>query len=163
MITRAIEKSFQRAREKRWDKTFWAVDIHDTLIKGNYSKEGIPTQWYPFAKRAMQLISQRKDVELILYTCSWPKEIKEYIKMFEEEGVDFKYANKNPDVSNNDYGHYEDKPYFNVLFEDKAGFDPSEWPYVIELLEFYPDGYGLMSDEEIEKYRESLNTHRPIK
>lgn len=163
MITRAIEKCFERARLKQWDRTFWAVDIHETIIRPNYDKPGIPTQWYPFAKEAMQMISKRKDVDLILYTCSWEPEIKEYLKMFEEEGIHFKFVNSNPDVKNNNYGCYEFKPYFNVLFEDKAGFDPLEWPYIIQLLEYYPDGYGLMSDEEIDEHRNKLNTHREIR
>lgn len=139
MITRAIEKSFNKAKEKKWDRTFWAVDIHDTLMPGNYNEPGIPTEWYPFAKEAMQEISKRKDVDLILYTCSWPKEIKEYLDMFEKEGIYFKYVNNNLDVGNNDYGYYNHKPYFNVLFEDKSGFCPSEWEDVINILEKYPD------------------------
>ena len=34
-----------------------------------------------------------------------------------------------------EYNFYDDKPYFNVLFEDKAGFDPlDDWEKVITLL-----------------------------
>lgn len=162
MIARAIENCFHKAREKNWDRTFWAIDIHETIIRGNYNKPGIPTQWYPFAKAAMKMLSQRKDVDLILYTCSWEHEIAEYLKMFEEEGIHFKYVNCNPDAENTTYGCYDFKPYFNILFDDKSGFDPIEWPYVIELLEYYPDGFGQMSSEEIEEYRSKLNTHRSI-
>lgn len=161
MITRAIEKCFDRAREKGWNKTFWAVDIHETIIKSNYDEPGIPTVWYPFAKEAMQLMSKREDIELILYTCSWQNEIEEYLKMFKEEGINFKWVNANPDVKNTAYGCYEFKPYFNVLFEDKSGFDPLEWPYIIEMLKYYPDGYGLMSDEDIKDHRKGIKTHRP--
>lgn len=163
MITRAIEKSFERARLKKWDRTFWAVDIHETIIRPNYDNPGIPIQWYPFAKEAMRIISNRKDVDLILYTCSWEHEIGEYLDMFKSEGIHFKYVNRNPDAANTTYGCYDFKPYFNVLFEDKAGFDPIEWPYIIELLEYYPDGYGLMTDDEINEYRSKLDTHRKIK
>jgi hypothetical protein len=156
MITRAIEKCFNTARKRKWDKTYWAIDIHETIIHPNYDEPGIPTQWYPFAKEAMQMLSKRKDVELILYTCSWKNEIQEYLNMFEKDGIHFNYINANPDVKNTDYGCYEFKPYFNILFEDKAGFHPDEWSYVIELLNYYPDGYGLMSDEEVELYRKSI-------
>jgi hypothetical protein len=162
MITRAIEKCFEKARRENWDRTFWAVDIHDTMLRGNYEKEGIPTQWFPFAKEAMQLISKRKDVDLILYTCCWPDEIEEYKEMFEENNIHFKYVNKNPDVGNTTYGNYEEKPYFNVLFEDKSGFDPLEWSYIIDLLDYYPDGYGQLSDADLKKHRDNIETHRPI-
>ena len=46
------------------------------------------------------------------------------------ESSDFKWINKNPEVvtDKGGYGYYEDKPYFNVLFEDKASFNPNtEW------------------------------------
>lgn len=32
-------------------------------------------------------------------------------------------VNENLEVKNTTYGFYEHKPYFNLLFEDKAGFD----------------------------------------
>lgn len=160
MITRAIENAFKRGREKKWDKLYWAIDIHETIIRPNYDKPGIPTVWYPFAKRALKIVSKRNDIDLILYTCSWDKEIQEYLEMFKEDGIEFKYVNKNPDIKNTAYGNYRYKPYFNVLFEDKSGFDPLEWPYVIELLNTYPDGYCLMSDEDIKKHYLTIKTHR---
>jgi hypothetical protein len=47
--------------------------------------------------------------------------------------------NKNPNVENNAYGYYRDKPYFNVLFEDKAGFDAEEdWLWVAEYFGISP-------------------------
>jgi len=63
-----------------------------------------------------------------LYTCSYPKEIQRYLEFFDVNGINFDYANKNPDAKNTKYGYYEDKPYYNVLFEDKAGFDAeNDW------------------------------------
>ena len=72
---------------------------------------------------------------MILYTCSHEKEIKKYLEYFKENNIHFEFVNKNPDVINQKYGFYDDKPYFNVLFEDKAGFDPlDDWEKVITLL-----------------------------
>tara|TARA_B100001094_G_C17588540_1_gene510821 strand:- start:302 stop:538 length:237 start_codon:yes stop_codon:yes gene_type:complete len=63
-----------------------------------------------------------------MYTCSHPNEIKEYLKLFEENGIKFEYINRNPEVQSEGYGYYEDKLYFNVLFEDKTGFDANnDW------------------------------------
>ena len=142
MITRAIEACFKKAKAKKWNKTFWAIDIHDTILEANYSEE-LPTNWLPFAKEAIQMMSDREDIELILYTCSWPKEIEKYLEFFRKEGIIFKFANNNTDVKNTGYGYYDNKPYFNVLFEDKAGFHHDDWPSVIRLLNRYPDGYGI--------------------
>lgn len=150
MITRAIEKCFQTARKKWWNKTYWAIDIHETIIEPNYDGDQIPTEWYPFAKQGLEMLSDRKDVCLIAFTCSWPKEIVKYREFFEANGINFEYANENPEVPNNAYGYYKNKPYWNVLFEDKAGFDPLEWEYVIDLLRKTPVRDWSKPEEHIE-------------
>lgn len=135
MITRAIKKAFAHAEKKQWNKTYWAFDIHETMIRPNWSVENIPTEFYPGAKEALQLISKRKDVTRILYTCSHPHELEKYLDFFRSHDIHFDYVNENPEVESKKYGYYEKKPYFNVLFEDKAGFEPMEdWPKVIEVL-----------------------------
>ena len=59
---------------------------------------------------------------------------KKYLEYFKSCDIHFDYVNKNPEVTNAGYGFYDHKPYFNVLFEDKAGFDPfTDWKKVIEL------------------------------
>lgn len=141
MITKAINKAFEHARLKKWEHTYWAFDIHETIIKPNWSISAIPKEFYPNAKEALQLISERKDVKRILFTCSHPNEIVKYLDYFESHGILFDYVNENPEVVNMKYGFYDKKPYFNVLFEDKAGFDASEdWKEVIELLKKHGNG-----------------------
>ena len=128
MITKAMQKAFDLAKERSWEKTYWAFDIHETIIIPNYKYGDIPKEFYPFAKEVMQTISNREDICLIMYTCSHPNEIKEYLKLFEENGIKFEYINRNPEVQSEGYGYYEDKLYFNVLFEDKTGFDANiDW------------------------------------
>lgn len=153
MITKAIKNSFITAQRKNWDCTYWAFDIHGTIVYPNYSAAEIPTRFYPFAKECLQLISQRKDVIMILYTCSYPHEIEQYLNFFRANGIDFKYVNNNPEVVNEAYGFYEQKFYFNVLFEDKSGFDPEEdWENVYRMLkEDEEEAYNLF------EYPASLN------
>ena len=135
MITRAITNAVRIAKDKGWNKTFWAFDIHGTIIVPNWKNGEIPTEFYPGAAEALQLITQRNDITSFLYTCSQPEEIPEYVALFKNNNIHFDYVNENPEVNNEGYGHYDKKPYFNVLFEDKAGFDPIEdWPEVIKLL-----------------------------
>ena len=47
--------------------------------------------------------------------------------------------NENPEVPNASYGCYDQKFYFNFLAEDKAGFMPSEWRDVSDIMDEYPD------------------------
>ena len=135
MITRAINNCINNARGKHWDKVYWAFDIHGTILKPTFQSGVLSTEFYPYAEEAMRYITQQKDVVRILYTCSYPHEIVEYLKFFEQRGIHFDYVNENPDVCAGAYGHYDRKFYFNVLFEDKAGFDPnSDWEKVLELV-----------------------------
>lgn len=114
--------------EKRgWDKVYFYFDIHETVLYPDYNNKD-SLKFYEHAKDVLQYLSKRKEIIIALYTCSYPKEIEKYIEFFNKEGIRFEYVNKNPDVKNTNYGFYEDKPYFNVLFEDKAGFDAeNDW------------------------------------
>jgi len=128
MILRAIKRCLERAAEKRWAKTYWAFDIHGTLLKPNFRSDVISHEFYPHVKQVMKALSKRKDIVLILYTCSHPHEIQQYLTLFKEHGISFQYVNENPEVPDGAYGYYRGKFYFNLLFDDKAGFDPEhDW------------------------------------
>lgn len=128
---------FEILEKRNWEHVYYAIDLHGSVIKPNYQVGNIPTEFYPYAKEVLQMLSKRTDVVMYMYTCSHPHEQEQYLELFEKNDIHFKWVNKNMDVvtDNSGYGYYEDKPYFNVLFEDKAGFDPNtEWE---ELYYFY--------------------------
>jgi len=120
------------AIRKNWDKIYIAIDIHDTVVKGNYKSDELPTDFLPHAKETLQMLSKHKNVVLILYTCSHPTEIIKYFSFFKENDIHFKYANQNPDVPDNALGCYKDKFYFNILLEDKAGFIAEDWNTIFD-------------------------------
>lgn len=135
MISRAIENCFRNAREKGWNKTFWAFDLHGTILKPNFRRDKISTEFYPEAKEVMQMIGGRKDIVKILFTCSYPHEISQYVDFFRENGIHFDYINKNPEIADGGYGYYKEKFYFNVLLDDKAGFDGNtDWVLVKKII-----------------------------
>lgn len=135
MITRAIENCLRNAKERGWEKTYWAFDIHGTILKPNYKPGEISREFYPYAIGAMQWLAKRQDIVKILYTCSYPHEIKQYIEHFGAHGIHFDYINENPEVADGAYGYYNDKFYFNVLMDDKAGFDgETDWKLIQELI-----------------------------
>jgi len=150
MILDAITRMFERSFEKEWYETYWAFDLHGTIIKSSYKKGDTGVKYYPFAKECLQLLTQRKDIIMILWTSSFPEEIEEYLKAFERDGIHFDDVNKNPEISsrNGNFGYYEDKFYFNVLFEDKAGFNPEkEWDSLYEYL-IECDSHGYLPNPE---------------
>jgi len=142
-ILKSIQTNhFEYKVKRNWDRTYWFFDIHGTILKPNYSYGKIPTEFYPHAKETLQFLSGLSDIVMVVYTCSHPHEIEEYVNLFKENNIHFKYINENPEVLTqpDGYGCYDKKPYMNVLFEDKAGFDAeTEW---IEVLEFMKEKYG---------------------
>lgn len=140
MICQWIDKMFKRAFEKKWYNTYWAFDIHGTILIPTFRKNNMDFKFYPWAKETLQLISKRKDIVMIMFTSSYPKEIIHYQKMFKNNNIHFDFINENPIIANNlgNFGFYENKFYFNVLFEDKSGFSPyEEWKPIYDLLTKY--------------------------
>ena len=133
MILPTIKKAFATARKFNWEKTYWAFDIHETMLKPNWNANEIPTEYYPNAKETLQLLTKREDIVMFLYTCSHPHDTDQYLEHFKSDSILFDYVNENPAVSNSKLGYYDKKPYFNVLLDDKAGFDPIiEWPIILK-------------------------------
>lgn len=132
-----LTNHFELKEKRNWDRTYWAFDIHGTILRPNYTYGNTPDDFYPMAKETLQFISKLPDVVMFLYTCSHPHEIDEYLELFKKFDINFSYVNENPEVKTEKegYGNYDKKPYMNVLFEDKAGFDPeTEWQMVYDLL-----------------------------
>lgn len=139
MITRAITNAVQMAYSRKWDTLYWCVDVHGTVVVPNWVKDSIPLDCYPLALAALKKMKNFNKFRnvLILSTSSHPKEIGQYMEFFLEHGVEFDYVNCNPEVATDkgDFGYYEDKYYFNIMLEDKAGFDPyNDWQAIITLL-----------------------------
>ena len=133
MILPYIKKMFAHSFSKKWFETYWAFDIHGTILKPTYDLNQKVEEFYPYAEECLRLISERPDIKMILWTCSYPHEIEKYLKFFESKNIHFDNVNSNPGISSNkgNFGYYEEKFYFNVLFEDKSNFDLEiEWEQV---------------------------------
>lgn len=139
---------------KLWDKQFinkyyesyWLFDLHGTIIKSNHIKGSTEVIYYPYAKECLQIITNRPDIRTIVFTSSYPDELAAYDKVFRNDGINFRYYNENPEIceENGMFGYYKHKPYFDIMFEDKAGFNPeTEWKLIYQLLTsdniFVPD------------------------
>lgn len=138
-IVKWMDKMFKHAEEREWFETYFLIDIHGCISKPDYqlSIKEKKIDFYPYAKEVLQLMTERKDIIMILYTSSHPDEVAAYQKQFEENNIHFKYVNENPEVSNakGNFGYYYAKPYCNVLLDDKAGFHPyTDWKAIYEYL-----------------------------
>jgi hypothetical protein len=131
-----IEKMFEHAEKKQWYETYWLFDVHGVISRPDYRKETKEINYYPYAKETLQFITKnRPDIIMIMFTSSYPEEIKIYTDIFKKDEIHFKYVNENPEISDSKgcFGYYHQKPYYNVLFEDKSGFNPElDWKPIYE-------------------------------
>jgi hypothetical protein len=133
-ILKPIFNAYQKAQDRSWDTIYWAIDVHSTMIVSNYDKDA-EDEFYPYCKKVLRLLTEKKHIKLILYTCSYEESMKKFMEILEEEGIVFDFFNENPEAMDTNYGSYTKKPYFNVLLEDKGGFEPEkDWEEIYNYL-----------------------------
>lgn len=132
-IIKAIEKAYQKAESRNWNRIYFAIDMHDTILKSTYD-----SCKYEFvnesAKHAMRMLSERPEVVIIIWSSTYVYDFHTKINAFlESEGIVFDFINENPLEHSNSYADFGQKFYFSVLLDDKAGFDPDvDWDRIIQ-------------------------------
>jgi hypothetical protein len=117
-----IERAFNEKKRKGYTHIFFAIDLHDTIIPGSYTKNNEGKEFYPYAKEVLQWLTRRKDVVLILWTSSHKKPVNDVLKWLRSHGIIFTYLNENPLCPNTDLCDFSKKFYLSVILDDKAGF-----------------------------------------
>lgn len=138
-LERAILKAFQKKAKFGWKKyksLYWAIDLHDVIIPGTYTRNNEGRQFYPFAEEVLKWFTDRKDMCIILYTSSHKDSIYDILSWLGNFGICFDYVNENPECENSDLCDFSSKIYFDILLEDKAGFYGMEdWKNIKETLQ----------------------------
>ena len=147
-IEKVFEAAFDRKREKCWEKIYVVVDIHDTILRACYESEET-FDFYPYAREALQLMTSRDDICLILWSGCYEEQMAVYRSRFAEEGIRFDYANENPEVKKTSFQNFEQKLYFNVGIDDRFGFEPeTDWVSVIEAISIKENPAGSNPRQE---------------
>ena len=134
MIQKAIVKAYKQLQERSWDKIYWAIDLHDTCIKSNY-KSGEYEWVNEDVVECLKYIQSLKESKIIIWSSAYPSEMHSVSEFFDESGIIPNFFNQNPYVKNTETGCFNDKFYFSILIDDKAGFDPdTDWKVVLETL-----------------------------
>ena len=132
-IVKHIRNTLKRCKQKRWKKLFWAIDLHETIIEPTYSGN-TPQRMYPYARRVLRVLTQRHDMCLILFTSTSEEDLKGTLKFFKEQGIKFDYINRNPECPSEGYSDFSTKYHFDVMLENKGGFEPSDWETIYRFL-----------------------------
>lgn len=136
-ISKLFENTKATASKKGWDKIFVLIDVHETIMKSDYTNDSTVFHYYPDAIECLQLMSVNPFYNLILWTSTSDDRATEYTTAFQKEGhVVFDQFNENKEVGNTDYADFSKKPYFNIIIDDKAGFDATiDWTELRKYLE----------------------------
>lgn len=135
MNSTCIINAFEKARNRGWSTVYWAVDLHDTIIKASYQENDHHLNFLQDAKSTLQLLSSRPDCKLILYSSLTQHMAKKYLNNFLEHDIKFNFVNCNPEIDNTSYADFSLKFYFNILIDDKAGFIAEEhWKIIYNSL-----------------------------
>ena len=123
-----IERAFRQKEERNWDYVYWAIDIHDTIFAGMYASD----QDYDPSEQCVEVlkwISDRSDCKIILWTSSYATDAEKVIQYFNDNhGIEIDFINTNTDCGSTKLADFETKMYFNILLDDKAGFEmESDW------------------------------------
>lgn len=131
-----IKNAFEEKKTKNWDKLYWAIDLHGTIIEGKYNKYNEGATIYPNAAEVLKYLYSRTDMRLILWTSSHKDAIDKTLVAFELwTGIKFHYINENPECINTELCDFTEKFYFNILLDDKAGFNgPTDWKVIKNVL-----------------------------
>lgn len=135
-IVNAIKRTHKWADDNNQPIIYWAIDLHGTVLKPTYER-GTGFDFYPYAEECLRYLAKDDNNVLIMFSSSWPNSLHEYMDAFRSIEIHFKYVNVNPDVQTNlkGHGYYFDKFYFNVMLEDKAGFEPeTDWKDILDYM-----------------------------
>lgn len=127
MIVKAVERAYRVKAERNWDYVYWAVDLHGVCLKSNYNAGGY--QWITEdAPRVLKLLSDRPETRIILWSSVYREEKSDIIGFFRKHGIEVWDFNGNQSEPNTIVSCFEEKFYFSILLDDKAGFDPeTDW------------------------------------
>jgi thiol-disulfide isomerase/thioredoxin len=134
-LANAIEKSYKISLSKGYPKFYIAIDLHDTIMPSTY-KKGKFTDFYEDAIKALQYLSSKPNISLILFTSTYEDDIKEFIDKMKLLNIKFDHFNSNPECPNDKLGDYSKKFYYNLILDDRGGFEAWNGDWIILLNKF---------------------------
>ena len=124
----------ETVKEHNWGKIYVLVDIHDTVFEACYHDKE-EHKWYPYAKKALDIMTHSQQISLILWTSTYNNVINEYLEYFKENDIRFDFVNVNTETENTSLSCFDEKTYFNVGIDDKFGFEAeTDWEIIYNYL-----------------------------
>lgn len=132
MLINAIEQAYRIKKSRDWDTIYWAIDLHGVCLKSTY----ISSTYELINEKViagLKKIKAQSENKVILWSGVHDFEKPQIIDFFASHGVEIDFFNCNPLEDNTRSGNFKEKFYFNILLDDKAGFDPmTDWDVIIQ-------------------------------
>ena len=127
-IVQAFKNAYEKAEKRRYSKIYVAIDLHDTIVTSSYTNNDAPAFINRDVVECLRLLSKREEVIIILWSGLKEEDKGKFLQFFSKNAIKIDYINENPRERGNSYANFDDKFYFSVLIDDKAGFDPkTDW------------------------------------
>lgn len=126
-ISKLFDEAWEKKIQRKWDYVYIMVDLHGVILPSNYHSSNDLRFIDPHVEECLTYLSKQLDVVLIIWSSSHLKEVGHVLKWLEDCGIHFCYVNENPLEADTKYADFSKKPYFSILLDDKAGFEPSDW------------------------------------
>jgi hypothetical protein len=146
-----IEHAFHKVNSRKWPYVYWAIDVHDVIFKGTYKKNNEGKVFYPWAKEVLQNLTLNYRMKLILFTASHEQPARDVISWLSENKIEIFALNENPDQLNTELCDFTRKFYFDILLEDKAGFEGwHDWFRIMKELQRLGEWIPAAKDDGLE-------------
>jgi len=137
-----FDKGYTTAKEAGYKYMVIAVDLHGTMLNTKQFNETqgkflekIEASLFPKAIKALQAMSAHESIVMYVYSGTKKSKLKKLVKHLSKKygiSLDTRYHPMTQHSSQS----FKTKPYFNILLDDRAGFDPAkDW---VEIIEFIP-------------------------
>jgi len=133
-VSKLFQEAFLEAKEKGHDHIVVAVDLHGTIvnstlfnrIKGTEEEKLAHSIYHP-AIEALTLMTEDPEIEMFIHSGTEPSSLIR-IKNSLETCFDIKISLGYSATTTIEKQSFSKKPYFGVLLDNKAGFDPEyDW------------------------------------
>ena len=130
MIDKAIHRAYDTMHKRKWDKIYWAVDLHGTCLESNYKNSD-----FNFINEecidTLRYLSSLPESVIIVWSACYDSDFEKVKALFNKHEINIHYFDENLSIQNTATGNFDQKFYFSVLLDDKAGFDPdTDWTKV---------------------------------
>ena len=120
-------------KAKGWPEVYFCIDLHGTIISSGKESEDKTDElkFYPYAQEVLQWLSNRKDIILILWTSTPLRRMVTIWNWLMDNEIHFHYVNENLHAKDTPRSDFSYKFYFNVLIDDRGGFEPeTDWKLI---------------------------------